>query len=272
MAFPVVQTTNTSSDTSTTQTNHVVNLPSGISSGDLLLVFFGMAFPDSNGRTYPGGWTEFAWAEQAGGADAGLSVAWRKATGTEGSTITVTTDLGTRSAHVAFRITGHEDPTTQAPQSATDIGTNSNTDSPNLAPTGGAKDYLWFSAGGRTHDDVSVISAPTNYGNVLEASGGTGSGGILTHTARRELNASSEDPGAWSGGDVLAEWASVTIAVHPQSGTEVTDNQPSYLKGRATTTDSQIAFAGGGVFPFTDTFTGSNDDPWDADKWTTSVN
>ena len=53
-AFPVVQAINTSSEPINTA-NHTVNLPSSISSGDLLIVFFSC---DANETvTWPGGWT-----------------------------------------------------------------------------------------------------------------------------------------------------------------------------------------------------------------------
>lgn len=271
MAFPAVQATNTSTETDTATTSHTVNLPGSISSGDLLIIWFGIAFPDGQTITWPGGYTQFASGIETGGGDAAVYVAYRQADGTEGSTITVTSSAGTRSAHVSYRITGHENPSTQAPEGAGANATNSQTDTPNLTPTGGAKDYLWFSGAGRTADDVSTLSAPTNYGNIVEVAASPGAAGVLTHTARRTLNASSENPGAWSGGDATAEWGGVTAAIHPASGTTTTDNQAIYTKGQASATDNQVLYAGGGVFPFTDTFTGSNDDPWDADKWTTEA-
>jgi hypothetical protein len=213
-ATPVVVDDSTSAELSAV-TSHTVLLPPSISSGDLLIVCFGVSFPDADDPQFPAGWTRFFWEDQSAGSDAGIAGGYRQADGGEGASITVTTTNSTKSAHVSFRITGHLNPATQAPEATTSKSTNSQTDSPSLTPTGGAKDYLWFTVAGRTIDDAGVQTEPANYGNVLEKSGGTGSGGILTHTARRALNASSEDPGAWSGGDATAEWAAATVAIHP---------------------------------------------------------
>lgn len=213
-AFPTVAATNTSAELSAVS-SHTISLPASISSGDLLIVYFGTAIPDDRDPQFPAGWTRFFWIDEIRGSDAGLAGGYRQADGGEGATITITTTGTTKSAHVSFRITGHEDPSTQAPEATTAENTNSQSDSPSLTPTGGAKDYLWFSASGRTIDDAGVLTQPASYGNVLEKSGGTGSGGILTSTSRRELNASSEDPAAWSGGDTAAEWGAATVAIHP---------------------------------------------------------
>jgi len=42
MAYPTVETTNYGHDDSISGTSHTVNLPSGISASDLLLIFFGL--------------------------------------------------------------------------------------------------------------------------------------------------------------------------------------------------------------------------------------
>jgi len=220
MAFPTVQATNTSADTTAT-TTHTVNLPTGIVSGNLLFVVFGMAIPDGQVITWPGtpdvDWHEFYRVDQTAGADAGMAGAWREADGTEGATITVTTSLSTKSAHVSYRITDHEDPDTQPPQAATALGANGQSDPPSLTPTGGAKDYLWLAVSARTHDNTGVLTPPTSYGSIVEASGGTGSGGILTSVSQQNLNAASEDPASYTGGDALAEWTAATVAIHPAS-------------------------------------------------------
>lgn len=217
MAFPTVQSTASSVEASA-PTSHTVDLPGSISTGDFLLVFFGVALPDGVTVTWPtgDGWAELAWAHFDGGGDAGVSVGYKEADGGEGSTITVTTNTGTNSCHLAYRITGHEDPSTQVPEATTASNSNSQIDTPDLTPTGGAKDYLWFSAGGKSvGNELGVMSAPTNYTNLFEHADGGGSAGIHTIASRRELNASSENPGAYSGGAATAEWGGVTVAIHP---------------------------------------------------------
>src|SRR5215472_3753213 len=59
MAFPVVAATNTSA-VSSNATSHTVNLPSGITSGDLLLIFFGDSLNGGASTTTITGWTGLA--------------------------------------------------------------------------------------------------------------------------------------------------------------------------------------------------------------------
>ena len=212
MAFPVIAATNTSLEDAANVTSHTVNLPAGIVSGNLLIVVFNA---DGTGvGTFPAGdWTVIN--SQGSGANR-LTIAYRQADGGEGSTITVTTAAAERSAHVAYRITGHEDPATQAPQDASTFAASGvNPDPPDLTPTGGAKDYLWIAIEG--HDrDRTTDAFPTNYvSNQLNARG-TGANSVAVAMATDEVNAASENPGTFtiSASD---QWAAVTIAVHPGS-------------------------------------------------------
>jgi hypothetical protein len=85
-----------------------------------------------------------------------------------------------------------------------------------MTPSGGAKDYLWmwFAAGaaGRI-----CSGAPTNYTNLGIADSGSNAGSAAISTARRELNAASEDPGNASL-EASGAWTALVVAVHP--GTE----------------------------------------------------
>lgn len=222
MAFPSVAATNIGSSTSAA-TSHTVNLPASIASGDLLIVLFAHK-DDVNGCSFPAGWTKFKEAIQGSGSNACLAVAWRKADGTEGSTITVTTVASSRQAHASRRITGAADPTVTAPEALDSTGTNTaNPDPPSLTPTGGAKDYLWIAAFASSHGRITS-SLPTNYStNVGDGS----NSGTATHvgigSGTRQLNAASEDPGTFTttAGSV-EEVASLTIAIHPAAGSNIT--------------------------------------------------
>lgn len=230
MAFPAVQARNTSS-VGSAGTSHTVSLPAGITSGDLLMVAFSYAVT-GNTITWPGGWTEFGWSpvEQTGGGTNGLACAFRQADGTEGATISVGTSVSTRSAHVSYRISGHENPATELPQGASALAQNSSGDPPSLTPTGGAKDYLWLAVSAGSEDTVET-AAPASYTD-LQAIAGTGGGGAGTKcviaTAERQLNAASENPGAFSGASASSDWAAATIAIHPTSaaGAFSLDAQP----------------------------------------------
>lgn len=218
MTFPVVQTTN-SGHSDSAATNHTVNLPSGITAGDLLLVFFGHK-ESSNGATFPAGWTKKTPERAQAGSVAVMAVAWRWADGTEGASITVTTTANTRTAYVSYRISGAENPATQAPEENGNGQANTNNpDPPSLTPTGGAKDYLWFAAYASSHGRT-LISAPTSYTDALGAGSNSGTGtNVGLGTARRALNAASEDPGSFSiNGTAVEETVVMTVAIHPASG------------------------------------------------------
>lgn len=198
MAFPVIENTANSSDSGT---SHVVDLPSGITTGELLLVF--VTVQDST-CTFPGGWTSFV----SSGGSVTLNAAWRVADETEGASITITTGLSRASGHQSYRISGAEDPNTQEPEegtivsgSATSANVGSNT------PTGGSKDYLWISWLGLVF--ARTITAPTNYTTLLQSDA---SGECAT--CRRNLTAASEDPDTFDWSSTV-EFRCVVVAVHP---------------------------------------------------------
>ncbi len=208
MTSPTVAATTTTAD-SAAVSNHTVNLPSGIVSGNLLVIIFGSDGDRDIG--WPAGYTEFF--ENRESSFVTLAGAYRQADGGEGATITVTTSADEKAVSFAYRITGHEDPSTQAPEASTGVnGSSVNPDSDSITPTGGSKDYLFLTP--HVHDATATNdTTPTSYTNKIEAE--TSSGGLVGGAcAERQLTASSEDPGAWTIGTSRA-WAASTIAVHP---------------------------------------------------------
>ncbi len=103
MAFPQVQTTNTASNANTT--SHTVNLPTGITSGDLLIAVGSIDAVETT--TWPAGWDPLV-DEVNGGTVMTCDVFYRDADGTEGSTITVTTGTSEHSNWEVWRIDGHD--------------------------------------------------------------------------------------------------------------------------------------------------------------------
>jgi len=215
MAAPTVDATNTSIHDSDV-TSHTVSLPAGISSGDLLIVIFAV---DANpGVTWPGGWTEIAEVLQE--AQVTLAVAYRQADGGEGATIIVTSGTAQMSAHTTYKISGHENPATQAPELSTGAnGFGVNPDPDSLSPTGGSKDYLWLAV--HAHDGTRSTDAfPTNYTNGISTQGVNG-GSAGAGSAERQLTAAAEDPGAFTI-SASEQWAAATVAVHPVGAGGVT--------------------------------------------------
>jgi hypothetical protein len=216
VTFPVIANSATSLEDASNVTSHTVSLPPNISSGDLLIVIFGVDGGPS--VTWPGAagdWNEIvSWS---GGGAVRLHAAWRDADGTEGGSITVTTSNGQRSAHCAYRITGHEDPATQPPQGGLGAtGTNAAPDPPSRTPSGGAKDYLWIACHANDRDRTTT-AYPTNYDKTQLTTSGSGANSCGVAAAGREFNFASENPGPFTI-SAADDWAAATVAVHPASG------------------------------------------------------
>jgi len=221
VTFPTVEATNETSITAA-GTSHAVNLPASIAAGDLLLVILAGGGTNALQFNALGGWSELLDENVTFGAH----VWYREADGAEGATVTFTSTASSRSAAISYRISGAEDPATQAPEISS-VGTGtSNAPNPNtVTPTGGAKDYLWitFFANGSTEeadDDTWLNNAATNYSNPLQVTSGTGGTnvGAILGASQRTNNAASEDA-VWpaSSTDTSAAWRAFTIAVHPSS-------------------------------------------------------
>jgi hypothetical protein len=106
MAFPVVAAS-AITEASADQTSHVINLPTGIASGNLLLLWFTMDGASGNAVSTPSGWTLMQTTNVVTNGDFGVLFC-RTADGSEGSTVTITsTGTSQSSAAVCLRITGH---------------------------------------------------------------------------------------------------------------------------------------------------------------------
>lgn len=208
MAFPVIEASQTSF--SDNVTSHSVSLPAGIVAGELLMIFFCC---DGNPTiTNPGGWTQLINAPAASN-NARLYVGYRKATGSEGGSVTVTTSAAEDSNHISIRVSGAADPTVTAPQASTGAtGSDANPNPDSLTASGGTQDYRWLAIEG--HDRSRTTDAiPSGYSSVQAvASGGAQGSGVAVAT--RTSTSATEDPGTFtiSTGD---EWRAHTIAIHP---------------------------------------------------------
>lgn len=81
---------------------------------------------------------------------------------------------------------------------------------PNHVPTPGAQDYIWLIAGNA--NGAPTYTAPANYTNLTQVAQGTS---CKLVTANRSLNASSEDPAAFSGNSTPSTPVGATIAIPP---------------------------------------------------------
>lgn len=203
--FPTVTHTN-SSLTNTGSTSIVVSLPATVTAGQRLIAAIGADGSGSFDWSSATGWTELY--DQSTSGECHLTVGQKIADGTEGgTTITVTASGADKAAHQSFAISGHNPAI--APQASAESET---LDPASLIPTGGVKAYLWLTFA-CIDGGVDITGAPANYTNLIFNESSVGSASGLA-SARRNLTASSEDPGAFTQGG--AEGGnSVTIAVHP---------------------------------------------------------
>lgn len=215
MAFPVVAGTATTNGT-TAATSHAVNLPASIGAGETLLAVVRATVAGAIG--WPAGWTELV-ETAADASDDVTAVAWRKADGTEGATITVTHGNG-KLAAITGRITGASDPAVLPPEiSAVTTGT-STTPNPGAgpSPSGGAKDYLWMWVGGWEGEQTSP-PAGTPLDNVNPKGADTGTAGAVATNCRVAWAEHTENVASYSGPawtiSASDDWTAWTLAVHP---------------------------------------------------------
>jgi len=183
--YPIVEGTNSSSSSGT---SHIVSLPSGIASGNLLIMIVGGWCDYGDTVSWPSNWTSL---NKTG--DNGLNyiagVAYKIASGSEGSNATVTSTQATNLAHQTYRISNYYG----LPLiSAATTTTSTNPDPPDLAvqwdmPT------LWIAWFG-VNDEGSTSAYPTGYSEGAYKSATNAHVG----SARKTSYASSDDPGAFT--------------------------------------------------------------------------
>lgn len=205
MTFPVVQTVGYSVEASAV-TTHDVTVPSGITAGDellLLIAFGGVVTADP---------TVSGWTKVAGVPATNMVYAYRKVASGGESNFTYTTTTSVTSANRCLRIS---DAATTAPEADINSGNASHPNSPNLDPAGwGAEDTLWLSWVNWADATDSLSAYPTSYsGNQFTSYPWVSGLGVALST--RNLNASAENPGAYTLTGAADSWESLTIAVRP---------------------------------------------------------
>lgn len=215
MASPVVAGT-AETAVSTAGTSHAITLPANISAGDLVLITMDIGSTSATLNTLTD-WAELLDENSANG----LKILYYSGAGVPGNP-TFTSSASTRSASIAWRITGAEVPATQPPEIGTTASGSSTTpDPPAVTPTGGSKDYLFIAFLGRggeeADDDTWATASPANYlpdPPLQKACGtvGTNLGGMIA-AASRQVTAASDDPGTFT--IATGAWRAQTIAVHP---------------------------------------------------------
>lgn len=204
------------------------NLPSGIQPGDLLLAFLA-ADDDPDGgtsRTYSlSGWEQLYHVNMSGqGNGRSRAVLWaRVATGSEGSTISVTGVSGSGAEFVisTLRISGWDDslPLSEAVEvSSTAQGFSQAPNPPSLSPSWGASSQSLYIAATQGSGGWFESTIPGGFDRRINAvSNNTGDGGgnqwnAMQILAFKNAQSASEDPGAFGTYSNFA-WAAHTIAI-----------------------------------------------------------
>jgi hypothetical protein len=206
--FPVVQANATTLDLTLNLTANV-NLPAGIVAGDLLLLFacFTGGASTIPTITTPAGWTLLT-ANGLGAATRNF-IAWKTATGAEGASVAITTNIATSRGAVALRITGH-DPSGAAAiliAGQGDGGTpNKFPNPPSLTATWGVRSTLWL-ASGHVSNAILISGTPSGF----EHTYGPGQG---VQIATLGSKATIINPSAFTAGTVV-NWLADTLAILP---------------------------------------------------------
>lgn len=250
MTFPVTQgSVATNGSASSTAT---VNLPSGIVSGELLLLWHIQDYSVTSMST-PSGWTSRHQSTPT--SSLRMALFYRVADGSEGSTVTFS------QANLAYnsfvvRVSGH-DSSANAPQVATAQNSFGSIDPPNLTPTGGAKDYKWYAMGTRDAS-TAAYSPPTNFTEICDTN--QASTPSLS-VAERDTNASSQNPGTFTNSGTSV-WGAMTVAVHPgtegnNSSTPITgSDDPTVSLTEASAVQAGVAVSDNPTVSLTETVTG----------------
>lgn len=203
-AYPVVEGSNSSKENSNVS-SHTVSLPSGIVAGELLLVFFRHGGTSTPSHAPPSGWGTLA--QKAGTSRS--SIFWRVATGSEGSTITVTTSSSIRTVHGSVRISGY------AGDPEADFASTLVTNPPSLTPSWGSAKVLWLALVTMNRSNQTITSVPSSYTSVINVA--NTSSGLDTYArlglAKRTTTASSENPGDFTISGTAENPHAATIAI-----------------------------------------------------------
>ena len=217
MAFPVIETSNTTADTSSTSVT--VNMPASISAGDLLIV---ICAQDAVGTITQSGGSDWTKLEQTNEGGSQVSQAMFAKIAAGGDSLTLTSTDSQDMACVAIRITGHgvSNVSTDITRGTPATGTDASPNPPNCNPAV-AKDFLWIECFAADDDDDTTPYESANYTAVAQIQSANSASSCLCAVAFRNLNTSSENPGVMAL-NATEEWIAQTLAISPASTSQVT--------------------------------------------------
>jgi hypothetical protein len=200
----ILDTANSPDDSGNAQ-NHVITMPSGIDAGEFLITFFTV---DGNNScsTSNSNWQEIA--DVASTSTVTYCIYWKRAEGGDSLTVTVTAfEQSTAITVLTSAIDPGIDPTVTCT-----TGSSANADPPNHNP-GVARDWTWIASAGIDLGTVPT-AAPTNYTNLITEQ--SVDSAASTGIARRQLNASAENPGTFTSSN--EQWVGCMVSIPPAPG------------------------------------------------------
>lgn len=234
MAFPVVESlTATALDGDATA--HLIAMPATVNDGDLLITILSNDGPAT--VTTPANWNLLGSTVHSSNTNR-LSNYYKIAVGTEGgTTVDFVTSVAEEAVGHVYRISNWHGTTPPEIGTAADAASTL-PNPPTLTPSWGAADTLWLAGYGADATETTSVY-PTNYTNGQTDS--TPAGGSCTlGSARRELNATSDDPGTFTI-SASEQWIAQTFAIRPSSAIALTG---TLFTKTPTFNTGTVAFAG----------------------------
>jgi hypothetical protein len=229
MASPTIAGTPATTAISTAATSGAMNLPSGITAGELLIAVI-MTPLTTNVFTVPSGWSSMTTVTSTPSC-----VFARYADGTESGTTTFSWSGTQKATAIIFRVAGHgyigSDVTswtdaTNSPSNAAASG-SSTAPNPAVSDTTVLQDNLYIAIASWLQDQTAN-TYPTGYGlsQTTVSSGGAGGGATKCGSAiaGKQATSTSDDPGAF-GITTTTNWQAFTLALKPPR-TLVVESRP----------------------------------------------
>jgi hypothetical protein len=198
--YPTVATRSWGAETSN-GTSHPISLPSGVQTGDLLVLVFGS--DGATTSTINAGWTQLESLSQT--TVVTQAIFYKTADGSD--TPTVTTAASEAASYVVFRIQNGGTPV------ATSTRRSSTNANPGSLDTGSSAKYLWLGTG--TWDmsiAFTVTVPPTGFNSfVIQPARMTGGAGVTVAVSQIFEEIQTKDPGNFT--SVSEQWVAGTIAI-----------------------------------------------------------
>lgn len=238
MAFPVIEEITASAENAPV-TSHDFLCNTLVNAGDLLVAVCGLG-RNATDTTYtitdPADWTReiFKQNTTAGENFPTLYVVAKEAVGDEDSDIITFTNSGTAVCSVVqlyrYQVGTHNGVAGIFSASADGGVGDANPNPPDLNPGLGAQDFGWLAVG--VYDDAvaaAISSYPASYTNGTNTEATDVGVGMGIGTARRDLNAASENPGIFTL-DGAQQWIAATIGIQPAIAVALPHSGKSPLK------------------------------------------